>query len=155
MKKVQLLLVGLFMTFLGELFSVAGIYLSSQLIMNNDPLAKLLSGVFIGLLLISFGTMTLKRSHRVFPYSWLAVAGENSRIASTSTAIRKIRDTNLTDVDETYSAVYMRSTVVKSTRTGMYLTTRFITLCVKAEMFKPNIVGSNLMNNWRNISCIK
>ncbi|MFP3262352.1 MAG: hypothetical protein RXP28_05935 [Nitrososphaeria archaeon] len=57
MKKVQLLFVGLFMTFLGELFSVAGIYLSSQLIMNNDPLAKLLSGVFIGLLLISFGIM--------------------------------------------------------------------------------------------------
>jgi len=57
MKIVQLLFVGLFMTFLGELFSVAGIYLSSQLIMNNDPLAKLLSGVFIGLLLISLGIM--------------------------------------------------------------------------------------------------
>jgi hypothetical protein len=45
------------MTLLGELLSVAGIYLSSQLIINNDPLARLLSGVFIGLLLISFGIM--------------------------------------------------------------------------------------------------
>lgn len=48
---------GLFLALVGELLGVAGIAMSSQLMAQNDPLARSLSGVFIGLLLIVFGIM--------------------------------------------------------------------------------------------------
>ncbi len=53
----RLLYLGVFLAFIGELLSIAGIAISSQLIAQNDPVAKSLSGVFVGFLLITFGIM--------------------------------------------------------------------------------------------------
>ena len=53
----RLLYLGVILAFIGELLSVLGIAISSQLISQNDPVARSLGGAFIGLLLIMFGIM--------------------------------------------------------------------------------------------------
>jgi len=55
MNRSTLVFVGFFLSLLGELLSVAGIVITSQLMPQNDPVAKSLSGAFIGLMLIMFG----------------------------------------------------------------------------------------------------
>jgi len=55
MNRSTLVFVGFFLSLLGELLSVAGIVITSQLMPQNDPVAKSLSGAFIGLMLILFG----------------------------------------------------------------------------------------------------
>lgn len=53
----RLVYVGFFLALIGELLSIAGIAVSSQLMVQKDPLAQSLSGTFIGLLVIMFGIM--------------------------------------------------------------------------------------------------
>lgn len=55
MKKA--LYLGFILAFIGEVLSLVGIAISSQLISQSDPVAKTLGGAFIGLLLINFGIM--------------------------------------------------------------------------------------------------
>jgi sulfite exporter TauE/SafE len=57
MNRNTLLFAGFVLSLVGELLGVAGIAITSQLISQNDPVAKSLSGAFMGLLLIMFGIM--------------------------------------------------------------------------------------------------
>ncbi len=57
MNRSTMLFAGFILSLVGELLGVAGIVLASQLMPQNDPVAKSMSGAFIGLLLIMFGMM--------------------------------------------------------------------------------------------------
>lgn len=57
MKRAALVYAGFILSLLAEVLGLAGIAMASQLMAQNDPVAKSLSGVFIGLLLIAFGVM--------------------------------------------------------------------------------------------------
>jgi len=57
MSRGALVLVGFLLSLVGELLSVAGIAMTSPLMLQNDPVARSLGGAFIGLALIMFGIM--------------------------------------------------------------------------------------------------
>ncbi|MGC8557620.1 MAG: hypothetical protein ACP5NC_01320 [Nitrososphaeria archaeon] len=57
MNRGTLLFAGFVLSLVGELLGVVGIVITSQLIAQNDPVAKSLSGAFLGLMLIMFGIM--------------------------------------------------------------------------------------------------
>jgi len=57
MSRDALVLVGFLLSMVGELLSVAGIVMTSPLMLQNDPVARSLGGAFIGTAFIMFGIM--------------------------------------------------------------------------------------------------